>query len=77
VRGSSVPGASRATVEGVWMASVVAGSALFAGNDQVVLVSMVHAEGEMVAVAPEGRPVRDKVIGAGKIVPLVGRIESG
>jgi hypothetical protein len=59
------------------MANVVAGSALFAGNDQVVLVIWVHEAGPMVAVAPEGMPVRDKVIGAGKIVPLVGRIVSG
>jgi hypothetical protein len=59
------------------MANVAAGNAIFAGNDQVVLVSWVHADGAMVAVAPEGRPVMDKVIGAGKIVPLVGRMVSG
>ena len=77
VRWSSVAGSSRATADGVWIANVVAGSALFAGNDQVVPVSEVHADGEMLAVAPEGRPVKDKVIGAGKIVPLVGRMVSG
>ena len=77
MRWSLVPGSSRATVDGVWMANVVAGSALFAGNDQVVLVIWAHEAGPMVAIAPEGTPVRDKVIGAGKTVPLVGRIVSG
>ncbi len=76
MRRNSVSGASRATAEGVWMVSAVAGSAIFAGNDQVVPLSWLQEEGVMVAVAPAGRPVRDKVIGAGKIVPLVGRIES-
>ena len=61
------------------MANVVAvvGSAVFAGNDQVVAVTGAHEDEAMVAIAPEGRPVRDKVIGAGKIVPLVGRMVSG
>jgi hypothetical protein len=59
------------------MARVVAGSAIFAGKDHVAPVSWVHEFGETAAVAPEGRPVRDKAIGAGKIVPLVGRMESG
>lgn len=59
------------------MANVVPDVLLVAGNDQVVLVIWVHEEGEMVAIAPEGRPVRDKVIGAGKIVPLEGRMVSG
>ena len=59
------------------MANVAAGNAIFAGNDQVVLLSWVHVDGTITAVAPEGRPVRDKVIGEGKIVPLVGRMVSG
>jgi hypothetical protein len=59
------------------MDNVVADRALLAGNDQVVLVIWVHDDGAMVAVAPEGRPVTDKVIGAGKTVPMVGRMESG
>ena len=59
------------------MDNVVAGSALFAGNVQVVEVTGAHKDGPMVAIAPGGRPVTDKVIGAGKSVPLVGTMVSG
>ena len=43
-----------------------------AGRVQEVAVVCDHALGEMVAVAPDGRPVRDRVRAAGNDVPLLG-----
>jgi len=45
---------------------------VFAGNDHELPEVAAHVDGVTAAVAPEGIPLRVRVVSAGKLVPLAG-----
>lgn len=66
----------RAVCDGTWILTVTGVNTILAGKDHELPVSWVHVDGPTVAVAPPGIPVKVKVAGVGKLVPLVGAMSS-
>src|SRR5580698_10694817 len=76
IRPSGAPRSSATEAGGNCTVRVRVGTTVFAGKDHDVPVSRVQVDGPMAAVAPDGRPVTVRVIGAGNSVPLVGTMAS-